>query len=50
MAAALHAEQVRLAGAAHSPAVEAPGATAQALTSFWNAVEAVAARETSQLR
>jgi pimeloyl-ACP methyl ester carboxylesterase len=39
MAAALRAEQVRLPGAAHSPAVETPGVTAQALTSFWNAVE-----------
>ena len=57
MAAALRAEQVSLPGAAHSPAVEAPGATAQALTSFWNAVEGITGRaepaapgETSQLR
>jgi pimeloyl-ACP methyl ester carboxylesterase len=61
MAAALRAEQVRLPGAAHSPGVEAPGATAQALTSFWNAVEAPGGNggtgsppggssETSQLR
>jgi pimeloyl-ACP methyl ester carboxylesterase len=57
MAAALRAEQVRLPGAAHSPAVEAPGATAHALTSFWNAAEIGTARaepaepeETSQLR
>lgn len=57
MAAALGAGQVRLPGAAHSPAVEAPSATAQALTSFWNAVETGTARaepatpgQTSQLR
>ena len=58
MAAALGAEQVRLPGAAHSPAVEAPGATAQALTAFWDAVETGTARaaevaapeQTSQLR
>jgi pimeloyl-ACP methyl ester carboxylesterase len=57
MAAALGAGQVRLPGAAHSPAVEAPGATAQALTAFWNAVETGTARsevaapeQTSQLR
>ncbi len=39
MAAALRAAQARVPGAAHSPAVEAPAATADALTAFWNAVE-----------
>jgi pimeloyl-ACP methyl ester carboxylesterase len=57
IAAALRAEQVSLPGAAHSPGVEAPAAMAQALTSFWNAVEIGTTRvepagpgETSQLR
>jgi pimeloyl-ACP methyl ester carboxylesterase len=39
MAVRLNARPVRIAGAAHSPAVEAPTATADALTSFWNAAE-----------
>ncbi len=39
MAIRLNARCACIAGAAHSPAVEAPAATAQALTSFWNAAE-----------
>lgn len=39
MAARLGAEHVVIPDAAHSPAVEAPAATAAALTSFWNASE-----------
>jgi pimeloyl-ACP methyl ester carboxylesterase len=40
MAYRLHARRACLPGAAHSPAVEAPAATAYELTSFWNAAEA----------
>jgi pimeloyl-ACP methyl ester carboxylesterase len=40
MAYQLHARRACLPGAAHSPAVEAPAATAHELTSFWNAAEA----------
>jgi pimeloyl-ACP methyl ester carboxylesterase len=40
MAYQLHARRACLPGAAHSPAVEAPAATAYELTSFWNAAEA----------
>jgi pimeloyl-ACP methyl ester carboxylesterase len=56
MAARLSASQVVIAGAAHSPAVEAPAATAEALTSFWNAAEGAGIpapampRQASQLR
>ena len=54
MAARLSASRVVIPGAAHSPAVEAPAATADALTSFWNAVEGVGIPATpgqaSQLR
>jgi pimeloyl-ACP methyl ester carboxylesterase len=39
MARTLDAQRVCIPGAAHSPAVEAPEATAQALTGFWNAAE-----------
>lgn len=39
MATRLNACCARIAGAAHSPAVEAPAATADTLTSFWNAAE-----------
>ncbi|MGH3273697.1 MAG: alpha/beta fold hydrolase [Streptosporangiaceae bacterium] len=39
MARALDAEQACIPGAAHSPAVEAPETTAQAMTTFWNAAE-----------
>jgi len=39
MALRLNARRASIAGAAHSPAVEAPTATAQALTLFWNAAE-----------
>jgi pimeloyl-ACP methyl ester carboxylesterase len=39
MAIRLNARIACIAHAAHSPAVEAPAATAQALTSFWNATE-----------
>lgn len=39
MAIRLNARRACIAGAAHSPAVEAPAVTAQALTSFWNAAE-----------
>jgi pimeloyl-ACP methyl ester carboxylesterase len=39
MAYRLHARRACLPGAAHSPAVEAPAATAYELTSFWNAAE-----------
>lgn len=40
MAARLAARKVVLPGAAHSPAVDAPVATANALTAFWGAAEA----------
>jgi pimeloyl-ACP methyl ester carboxylesterase len=54
MAARLSASQVVIPGAAHSPAVEAPAATADALTSFWNAAEGAGIpampRQASQLR
>ena len=40
MAQRLGAERVCIPGAAHSPAVEAPGTVASALTTFWNSVEA----------
>ena len=43
MAVRLNARRACISGAAHSPAVEAPAATAEALTSFWNAAEGVAA-------
>jgi pimeloyl-ACP methyl ester carboxylesterase len=39
MAVRLGAERVCLAGAAHSPAVEAPETTAAMLTAFWNRAE-----------
>jgi pimeloyl-ACP methyl ester carboxylesterase len=39
MAYRLQARRACLPGAAHSPAVEAPAATAYELTSFWNAAE-----------
>ena len=39
MAHRLQARRACLPGAAHSPAVEAPAATAYELTSFWNAAE-----------
>jgi pimeloyl-ACP methyl ester carboxylesterase len=39
MALRLHAQRACLPGAAHSPAVEAPAATAHELTTFWNAAE-----------
>jgi pimeloyl-ACP methyl ester carboxylesterase len=39
MAHMLGAERVCIPGAAHSPAVEAPATTADALTSFWNSAE-----------
>jgi pimeloyl-ACP methyl ester carboxylesterase len=39
MARALAARRAPIPGAAHSPAVEAPTATAHALTSFWDAAE-----------
>jgi superfamily II DNA/RNA helicase/alpha-beta hydrolase superfamily lysophospholipase len=39
MAARLGAHRVCIPGAAHSPAVEAPATTADALTRFWNAAE-----------
>lgn len=42
MAVRLNAPSMGIAGAAHSPAVEAPTATAHALTSFWNAAEEAA--------
>jgi pimeloyl-ACP methyl ester carboxylesterase len=40
MAARLGARRVCIPGAAHSPAVEAPVTTADALTSFWDTAEA----------
>jgi pimeloyl-ACP methyl ester carboxylesterase len=43
MAGRLNARRARVPGAAHSPAVEAPATTAHELTSFWNAVEGIAA-------
>jgi pimeloyl-ACP methyl ester carboxylesterase len=43
MAVRLNARSARIADAAHSPAVEAPAVTADALTSFWNAAEGIAA-------
>jgi pimeloyl-ACP methyl ester carboxylesterase len=43
MAARLGAERTCIPGAAHSPNVEAPAATAHALTSFWNSAEAALA-------
>lgn len=39
MARRLHARRTCIPGAGHSPAVEAPAATAYELTSFWNAAE-----------
>lgn len=42
MASRLNARRACIAGAAHSPAVEAPAATTQALTSFWNTAEEAA--------
>jgi pimeloyl-ACP methyl ester carboxylesterase len=41
MAARLGALRSCIPAAAHSPAVEAPATTAQALTDFWNAAEGV---------
>jgi len=41
MARRLGAEPIRIPGAAHSPAVEAPEATAEALTVFWNRAESL---------
>lgn len=43
MALRLGARRASIARAAHSPAVEAPAATAHALTSFWNAAEGASA-------
>jgi len=43
MAHRLGAERSCIPGARHSPAVEAPATTAQALTGFWNAAEGVGA-------
>jgi pimeloyl-ACP methyl ester carboxylesterase len=43
MAAELGARRSCIPAAAHSPAVEAPATTAQALTQFWNAAEGVTA-------
>jgi pimeloyl-ACP methyl ester carboxylesterase len=43
MAASLDAQRSCIPAAAHSPPVEAPATTAQALTRFWNATEGVAA-------
>jgi pimeloyl-ACP methyl ester carboxylesterase len=40
MAQRLGAQRVRIPGAAHSPAVEAPETVASTLTTFWNSVEA----------
>jgi pimeloyl-ACP methyl ester carboxylesterase len=40
MAYRLGAERVRIPGAGHSPAVEAPETVGSALTTFWNSVEA----------
>jgi pimeloyl-ACP methyl ester carboxylesterase len=40
MAERLGARHVVIVGAAHSPSVEAPAATAAALTAFWDDVEA----------
>ena len=39
MAARLGAQRIRIPGAAHSPAVEAPETTAAMLTAFWNLAE-----------
>ena len=39
MAMRLNARQACIPGAAHSPAVEAPASTAQAITAFWNATD-----------
>lgn len=39
MAARLEARRLCIPAAVHSPAVEAPATTAQALTGFWNSVE-----------
>jgi pimeloyl-ACP methyl ester carboxylesterase len=41
MAHRLQARRACIPGAAHSPAVEAPAATAYELTSFWNAAEGI---------
>jgi pimeloyl-ACP methyl ester carboxylesterase len=43
MATHLGAERLCIPGAAHNPNVEAPATTAHALTSFWNATEAMPA-------
>jgi pimeloyl-ACP methyl ester carboxylesterase len=43
MAARLSARRFCVPGAAHSPAVEAPATTAEALTSFWNMADGIAA-------
>jgi pimeloyl-ACP methyl ester carboxylesterase len=44
MAQRLGAQRVRIPGAAHSPAVEAPETVASILTTFWNSVEAIGGR------
>jgi pimeloyl-ACP methyl ester carboxylesterase len=44
MASRLNARHTAIPAAAHSPAVEAPAATASAMISFWAAVEAAASR------
>jgi pimeloyl-ACP methyl ester carboxylesterase len=50
MAARLGAQRTCIPGAAHSPNVEAPATTVQALTTFWNATEARGAVVLRQLR
>jgi pimeloyl-ACP methyl ester carboxylesterase len=47
MARRLGARRICIPGASHSPAVEAPATTAIALTQFWDAAEAAAARTAS---
>jgi pimeloyl-ACP methyl ester carboxylesterase len=47
MARRLGARRICIPGASHSPAVEAPATTAIALTQFWDAAEAAAARAAS---
>jgi pimeloyl-ACP methyl ester carboxylesterase len=41
MASRVGAERVCIPGAAHSPAVEAPATTADALTAFWNSADSL---------
>ena len=50
MAVTLGATRSCIPGAAHSPAVEAPATTAQALTDFWNAAEGIKAKATTATR